>query len=184
MTTYTFQPKSFAASDDWDDPTIWSTGVVPNSADADTVFPTITTLSTGQPYHFYVSVLASEAYIVRSIQIQNNDLDIYGSLTATSSVGLQTGSDVLCSRRHLHGWQHHERRPRVRIGNGRRVEPCKRYANRGQRADDPSQQLSEQRHLSGEPRRSIGQCYSWGFRELRRIDIDRRRLLGGRRVIA
>ena len=98
MTTYTFKPKSSTASDNWDDPTIWSTGVVPNSPDADTVFPTITTLSTGQIYLSYVSVMASEAFVVRSIQIQNNALEILGSLTATTSIALQSGSVV-----YMHG---------------------------------------------------------------------------------
>ena len=70
MTTITFIPKSPTRSVDWNDPTIWSTGVVPNDPSVDVVIPTTIVVATGDPY---VSTITEPGTItVNSIAISNN----------------------------------------------------------------------------------------------------------------
>lgn len=94
MTTYIFKPKSSTQSVNWDDRTVWSGGVVPNSPDADVDFPLTTDLLTGSPYASFVSIGAPESFSVRSVQIQDNFLEINGHLDISNSLSILQGGEI------------------------------------------------------------------------------------------
>ena len=84
MATYTFKPNASAQFVSWDDPTVWTGGAVPNSADADVVFPQVITVSTGSVYNSYITIQTGEAFATRSIQLdRSDDLLINGSLNVS-----------------------------------------------------------------------------------------------------
>ena len=90
MTTYTFRPNASNLFSAWDDPNSWTGGVVPNSPDADVVFPLITTVSTGQPYSSFVTIASGESFLVHSVQLDSHDyLAVGGSLTTTADFDAQ-----------------------------------------------------------------------------------------------
>jgi hypothetical protein len=93
MTTVTFIPKSSTQSVNWSDPTIWSSGVVPNDPTVDVIIPTTTTVSSGQIYRS--SLTEDGTYTISSLSISNNDLLLNGNLTVVHNVAVLTGGDIL-----------------------------------------------------------------------------------------
>src|SRR5205809_433315 len=79
MTTYTFNPTTKTQSTYWDDPAIWAGGVVPNSPDADVVFPII--FSNGSPYSFDIGIKNGEVFSIQSLTMNSDTLVSFGSLT-------------------------------------------------------------------------------------------------------
>src|SRR5262249_49883500 len=92
MTTTTFIPKSSTQSVNWTDPTIWSTGVVPNDPAIDVVIPTTALVSNGQPY--VSTITETGTFAAGSVLIANNTLNINGSLAVTGAFNLSTGANV------------------------------------------------------------------------------------------
>jgi hypothetical protein len=86
MTTYTFMAGSSYIVD-WSLASVWAGGVVPNSADADVVFPTLTVVSD-------VSIANGETYAVNSLSISNNSLSIKGTLSVSHALTLQHGGEI------------------------------------------------------------------------------------------
>jgi hypothetical protein len=92
MTTYTFTTTGSTQFVDWSNPSAWIGGVVPNSADADVVFPTVTILSTGDVYHSFVSV--TSPVTVNSISLTNNYLLTYSTLSVANAVAINHGGEI------------------------------------------------------------------------------------------
>ena len=92
MATYTFIGKALTGSDNWDDPSVWSGGMVPNAPDADVVFPTITNAATNQTYESDVTIKPGESYSAASVDVANNYLILDGSLSVAGAVDLNNGS--------------------------------------------------------------------------------------------
>jgi hypothetical protein len=99
MTTYTFTPKTSTQIVNWNDPTIWVGSVVPNAADADVVFPTVTT-SGGAIYSSTVNIKPDETFSTRSISLTNNVIDITGpvfdpaTLNVSGHFAINTGGQL------------------------------------------------------------------------------------------
>src|SRR4051812_14739733 len=89
MTTTTFIPNFSRQSVNWHDPTIWSSGIVPNDPSVDVVIPTTTTFLTGAPYISSLSL--AESYTIGSVTISNNNLLLSGTLTVAHSSNLSAG---------------------------------------------------------------------------------------------
>lgn len=87
VTAYTFKPNASAGNifQSWGDPTSWAEGTVPDSADADVDFPTVTDLRTGQPFVSFVNVDAGDDFTARSVQLRDF-LIVKGSLTVTGEL--------------------------------------------------------------------------------------------------
>src|SRR4051812_25522735 len=94
MTTYTFTPKVSTQIVNWNDPTVWIGALVPNAADADVIFPTVTT-SGGSIYSSIVNINNGESFSTRSVSLSNNVLWVKGALTAAGDIGLHAGSNLL-----------------------------------------------------------------------------------------
>lgn len=89
MTTYTFVADTSDQFVDWNTPSVWSGGVVPDSVDADVVIPEIIQLSSGSAYTYFLTIDAGASYTIDSLSIAANYLDLYGSL------GVAGGFDLL-----------------------------------------------------------------------------------------
>lgn len=87
MTTYTFQQDPSNEFVNWDDPTVWTNGQVPNSADADVVFPLVPIVG-GFFNQSYVTIKNSEDFIARSVDAQGDVLAIDGSLSISGNLTL------------------------------------------------------------------------------------------------
>ncbi|TXM65735.1 DUF4214 domain-containing protein [Methylobacterium sp. WL120] len=103
MTTYTFKPNASQQFVNWDDPTVWAQGVVPNSADADVVFMPTTYAGSTLTYTSFVTIKTGEMFTVRSISLDPIDyLTLNGSLTVetdfTASGNLGFNAGVLHAR--------------------------------------------------------------------------------------
>lgn len=84
MTIYTLKPSSSSQSVSWTDPNSWTNGVVPNSPDADVVFPA--------PYEPFVSTDAT--ITVNSINLASGFLIINSSLTVIHDTAVQGQIDM------------------------------------------------------------------------------------------
>jgi len=93
MTTYSFKPNANTQDVNWDDPTIWAGGVVPNAPDADVDFPTVTRTGTGEIYTSFVNILAGESFAVRSVALRDY-LTIAGSLTVDGQLTAHEVSEI------------------------------------------------------------------------------------------
>ncbi|MGB9368466.1 MAG: FG-GAP-like repeat-containing protein [Xanthobacteraceae bacterium] len=93
MTTYTFIAKASTFSVNWNDPTVWAGGIVPNAADADVTIPTITTGS-GSIFDSLLNIAGNESFSTRSISLTNNTIWVNGSLAAAGGVAINTGGDL------------------------------------------------------------------------------------------
>ena len=82
MTTYTFIANPSTTSVNWNDPTVWQGGVVPNSPDADVVIPTIT--SGGSPYDSIITISNAQTYSVDSVSLSSNALFVAGTLSVAA----------------------------------------------------------------------------------------------------
>jgi hypothetical protein len=92
MTTYTFIgtiPSQFV---NWDDPTVWSGGAVPNGATAEVIIPEIT--SSGSVYTSFISISGGQSFAAASVSITDNDLLLSDSLLITSGLDLLSGGKV------------------------------------------------------------------------------------------
>ena len=94
MTTYTFVPNATTPLVNWDDPTVWSGMVVPNAADADVVFPVVTTVATGSVYTSDVTIKPSEAYATRSVTDTSDNLEINGGLSVSGALTLDANTEI------------------------------------------------------------------------------------------
>jgi hypothetical protein len=92
MTTYTFVADPNDQFVNWDDPSVWAGGVVPNGASADVVFPVITT-SSGSVYTSFVSMTSNKAYTLNSLDMLSDDLTV-GNLTVLSDITLTSSSEI------------------------------------------------------------------------------------------
>ena len=90
MTTYTFNPTTLNFTLDWSSPAIWAGGVVPNSSDADVVFPVVYGNGFTQSY----AVVVGSAYSIRSLAMNADYLDIKGALTVSQDIALNPGSEI------------------------------------------------------------------------------------------
>jgi hypothetical protein len=90
MATVTFIPKSSTDSVSWEDPTIWSGGVVPNDPSVDVVIPTTTVA--GQPYNS--TITATGAHSIGSLSISDNSLILKASLTIAHDVNVSPGASI------------------------------------------------------------------------------------------
>ncbi len=93
MTTYSFIASANSQFVNWNDPSVWAGGVVPDSADADVIFPTITQ-GGGGLYVSFVTISSGQNYAVRSVNITNNYLLLDGSLSVSNDLALQTGGEI------------------------------------------------------------------------------------------
>lgn len=96
MTTYTFNPTTTTQFLDWDSPNIWSPEVVPNSPDADVVFPVIyeNIGVTTSPYTYFVTLNTGATYSIRSLLMNANYLLLDGTLNGSQSVTLNPTSEI------------------------------------------------------------------------------------------
>jgi hypothetical protein len=94
MATYTFTTNGTVQFVDWGDPSIWVGGGVPNDANADVVIPTITVLSTGQPYWSDISAPANTNFTIHSATITNNYLTVAGTLSALGLISILQGAEI------------------------------------------------------------------------------------------
>jgi hypothetical protein len=79
MTTYVFAANSGVNSVFWDDPTIWSTGSVPNSPQADVIFGPLA-IGPGQFYVSDITIKTFENFGAGSVDLAGNVLTIGGTL--------------------------------------------------------------------------------------------------------
>ncbi len=93
MTTYTFIGNASQQFVSWDDPSVWSGGMFPDSSNADVIFPLITT-SGGSTYRSFVTIANGQSYLADSVQITSNTLTIDGTLTVGNAVSLMTGGEI------------------------------------------------------------------------------------------
>jgi len=101
MTTFTFIGKASTQFVEWNDPTVWAGGVVPNSPTADVVFPEIT--SGGNIYTSFVTIGSGESFAADSVSITDNDLELEGTLTVTNAVDVKAGGEIAMSGTNLSG---------------------------------------------------------------------------------
>ena len=92
MTTYTFIGNAKTQFVEWNDPTVWAGGVVPNSPTADVVFPEIT--SSGSIYFSFVTIGSSESFTANSVSITDNVLELGGTLSVTNAVDIKAGGEL------------------------------------------------------------------------------------------
>jgi hypothetical protein len=85
MTNYTFVPNAQSQFVNWADPSIWAGKVVPDSADADVDFPTVTFSGSGSVYTSYVEISSGDSFSVRSIELRDYLL-ISGSLRVSGAL--------------------------------------------------------------------------------------------------
>lgn len=90
MTTYTFE--STANLVNWNDPAIWSGNIVPNSSDADVIFPPVYIDSGGNPYVSNVIISAGDSFQVNSVELRDT-IKVSGNLTVSHDItSYNTGS--------------------------------------------------------------------------------------------
>lgn len=98
MTEYVFAPTTLVQSVDWDDPSVWSGGVVPTTADADVVLPEIfQTASDPEPGYdvpYFMTLSSAQSYAIDTLTITDNDLTLMSTLAVAGSVTLQSGSEI------------------------------------------------------------------------------------------
>ena len=90
MTQYIFAPQSPTDTlVDWDDPSVWSGGVVPNAADADVVIAPITETGTGTTLDYEIDVKPGESFAENTISMTGNEVELQGtmSIAGVFSVG-------------------------------------------------------------------------------------------------
>jgi hypothetical protein len=84
-TTYTFRPRSTTPLVNWNDPSAWTGGVVPNSPSADVVIP-IATLSGGGTYMSFITISAGEVFTEYSLTVAGNGVNLAGTLSLTDAL--------------------------------------------------------------------------------------------------
>lgn len=99
MTVFTFVGDPSTGTDYWDQPAIWSGGVVPNGPGADVVIPTITLTATGQVYPSSIAIQAFEGYSINSLSLANNTLEVEGptGLTISQGMVMLAGGELIMS---------------------------------------------------------------------------------------
>jgi hypothetical protein len=93
MTTFTFVPSPSAMTVDWNTPSIWAGGVVPNGSDADVVIP-VTTVVAPLASPYVSNITMSGTFRLHSLSIAENYLTLNGALTIEDALKLATGGDV------------------------------------------------------------------------------------------
>jgi hypothetical protein len=93
MPTYTWNPPAPAQFVDWNTPADWLPTTVPNAADADVVIPEITD-SSGNPYDFFVTIGATESYLVNSLTLVQQYLILDGTLAISAGLTMGAGSEI------------------------------------------------------------------------------------------
>ncbi len=94
MTNYVFDASPDYNAVDWGSPLSWYGGIVPNSADAQVIIPTVTYTSDGSVYATIITIGSDEGYAVQSVTIANNYLSLIGNLSISGALDLQTGSQI------------------------------------------------------------------------------------------
>ena len=89
----TFVPKSSQPNVNWNDPTIWSGGVVPNDPSIDVVIPTVTQVSNGG-LPFVSTITETGNFSTGSLSISNNNLKVNGTLSITHAFTIFSGGGV------------------------------------------------------------------------------------------
>lgn len=97
MPVFTFTPKTSDLNVDWDDPTIWSSGTVPNGPDADVVIPEtgVPGAASPNPGFFRISINSGESYAVASLSIAPYDeVSIAGALSVAGKLSLPSSAGI------------------------------------------------------------------------------------------
>ncbi len=94
MATYTFVPNVSQQSVDWGNTASWSGGVAPNSADADVVFPGVTYTNSGDYFVSTISIAQGLSYLVNSISLTQNEIEIAGTLTVNNAFDVNAGGEI------------------------------------------------------------------------------------------
>ncbi len=94
MTNYVFDASPNNNEVDWSNPSSWYGGVVPDSADAQVIIPTVTFTNGGGVYTSFITIESGESYAVQSVTISNNYLSLIGNLSISGALDLQTGSEI------------------------------------------------------------------------------------------
>ena len=93
MADYSFKPNYSTQFVNWGDPAVWVGGVVPNSADADVDFPTVTQTSTGFIYVSFVKILAGEHFTAHSVDLRDYLL-VDGSLSVSGKLKQYSDGEI------------------------------------------------------------------------------------------
>ncbi len=94
MTNYVFDTSPDYNAVDWGNPSSWYGGIVPNSADAQVLIPTVTYTNGGEVYTTIITIASGESYAVQSVTISNNSLTLIGNLSMSGTLNLQTGGEI------------------------------------------------------------------------------------------
>lgn len=86
MTDFLFKPDVAGPYVDWTNPAVWQGGVVPDSVDADVVFPTLLNPATHQPYFAAPTIAAASSISVHSLSLNYAVPRIEGSLKVVQNV--------------------------------------------------------------------------------------------------
>ncbi len=94
VTNYVFDANPNNNEVDWSNPSSWYGGIVPDSADAQVIIPTVTFTNGGGVYTSFITIESGESYAVQSVTISNNYLSLIGNLSISGALDLQTGSEI------------------------------------------------------------------------------------------
>ena len=94
MTNYVFDTNPNYNTVDWDSLSSWYGGVVPNSADAQVLIPTVTFTNGDGIYATIITIGSGESYAVQSLTIANNSISLFGNLSISGALDLQTGGEI------------------------------------------------------------------------------------------
>ncbi len=94
MTDYVFDASASTDERNWDDPSSWYGGVVPDAPDADVSFPTVTETDGGDIYTSFVTIQSGESYAIDSVTITNNYLSLIGDLAVGGTLDIETGAEI------------------------------------------------------------------------------------------
>ena len=94
MTDYVFDANGNTQYLNWDDPTAWYGGVVPDGVDAQVSIPTVTYTQSGEVYTSFITIASGESYTIQSLTITNNYLLLTGNLTIDGALDIETGGEI------------------------------------------------------------------------------------------
>ena len=94
MTQYNFAPQTTNFVLEWDAPSIWAGGVVPDSADAEVVIAPITVIVNGQTYPYLIDVGASESLTEDTVSVSGNSIQLEGTLNVAGAFSLGPAGEL------------------------------------------------------------------------------------------
>ncbi len=93
VTNYVFDANPNYNEVDWNNPSSWYGGIVPDSADAQVIIPTVT-FTNGGDYETIINIGSGESYAVQSVTIANNSLNLFGNLSISGALDLESGNGI------------------------------------------------------------------------------------------